>query len=270
VADASGIFIRALRALTGRVVFRKTLPARFGGGHVYIAPRSDIRLLAPGWSTTSADLLRVAESYIRPGACVWDIGSNLGIFSACAAWKAGASGRVYAVEAAPAYATLQHETYRRLSSGYAPVVVLCAAVADTVGLLELAIPRKGHARAHLTAVAGNEAGSTEYTKQVVTVTADFLLQHWAAPDVVKVDIEGAEALFFAGAARLLDEVRPTFYVEVSEVNAAAVTALFHAHGYRLFNVQGSAELPIDGCAFNTLARPIEGWRQSRAETSGVS
>ena len=49
---------------------------------------------------------------------------------------------------------------------------------------------------------------------MVSVTGDFLLDHWPAPDFVKMDVEGAELLALQGAGRLLEEVRPTFYIEV--------------------------------------------------------
>ncbi len=248
--------VSAARAVTGGIVFRKKLPAGFGGARVYVTSRSDIRLLKPGWEASAGDLLTVAGRYVRPGSCVWDLGSNLGIFSFCAAFKSGSAGQCYSLEADPRYAELQNRTSASLPSGYAPVKVLCAAIAGESGVMELAIPRKGHARNHLAVVSGNSAGETESTKQVVTVTGDFLANHWKQPDFVKMDVEGAELMALEGSTRLLETARPVFYIEVGEETQKQVTAIFHRLDYRLFRLAADGkEEAIESCVFNTLARP---------------
>lgn len=249
---------RLSRQITGRFPFRKRLPAAFGRARINVTTRSDSRFFLPGFSLTAGDLLQVAGSHIQRGDCVWDIGGNLGIFAVCAAWKAGPQGKVFTVEADPYFAELQHRTARRLGDGYAPVVPLCAAVADKISVLELAIPKRGQSRNHLRIVAGNDAGENEAIKQVLTVTADFLLEHWPKPDFVKVDIEGAELLFFQGARQLLTTVRPRFYLEVNEPNQDKITELLLSHNFRLFRLTKAGETaPLERCEFNTLAIPAE-------------
>jgi FkbM family methyltransferase len=172
------------RKLTGNFIFRKKLPRAFGNARIDITSRSDIRLLTPGFRRSASDLLQVASLYIKPGSCVWDIGSNLGVFSFCASWKAGPQGSVYSLEADPFYVELQNKTVRSLPTGYSSVIPLCAAVADTMGIVGLCIPRRGHSRNHLASVESNNAGETEALKQVVSLTADFLLKYWPKPDFV--------------------------------------------------------------------------------------
>jgi len=241
------------RRVTRGMVFRKRLPATFGGGRFYATSRVDIRLLLPG--VEPRDLLEVAERYVQPGNVVWDIGSNLGIFSWCAAWKAGQSGRVYTLEADYYYAELQHRTARQLGSSYAPVVPLCAAAAAEPGILDLAISARGESRNHLVSVADHDRGGSRTIKSVVALTGDFLSQHWQRPDFVKIDIEGAELLFLTGATKLLESHRPLIYIEVSSSNKQDVTRVFKQHDYRLFKLDGGREVPIERCEFNTLARP---------------
>lgn len=256
---------RVARQMTGRFTFRKRLPAEFGAARIHVTTRSDVRLLAPGFSHTASDLFHVARSWIKAGDCVWDIGSNLGIFSVCAAWKAGPKGRVFALEADPSYADLLFRTARSLSDRYASVTPLCAAVADTLSILELAIPRRGHSRNHLRVVSDMNDQETEAVKQVVSVTCDFLLARWPKPDFVKIDIEGAELLFLAGAGDLLSTVRPDLYLEVSPTNCDQITELLLSHRYVLSRVDpdGTAAR-VDRCEFNTLAQPGEKWGRADA------
>jgi FkbM family methyltransferase len=252
-------FAGVVRRLSGPLVFRKSLPPEFGGAALYVTSRADMRLLYPGYRRSANDLLMVARKYIRPGNCIWDIGSNLGIFSFCAAFMTGKNGRVFTVEADPRYAELQNRTISRLPVGYANVTTLCAAVADRDGILELSIPKNGHARNHLSVVAGNAAAETESTKSVVSVSCDFLLKHWPAPDFVKMDIEGAELLALKGANRLLEVIRPVIYIEVGEQTRLHVTELLRRFKYRLFRLnQSGEEVEISECAFDTVAIPEPG------------
>jgi FkbM family methyltransferase len=249
---------RVARHMTGRFTFRKRLPAEFGAARIHVTTRSDVRLLAPGFSQTASDLFHVVRGCIKAGDTVWDIGSNLGIFSVCAAWKVGTRGKVFALEADPCYADLLYRTARTLPARYASVTPLCAAVADRLSILELAIPRRGHSKNHLRIVSDMGDEDTEAVKQVISVNCDFLLASWPKPDFVKIDIEGAELLFLAGAGQMLSQVRPGLYLEVSPANCDEVTDLLLHHRYVLSRVcpDGTAT-PVDRCVFNTLAQPAE-------------
>jgi FkbM family methyltransferase len=243
------------RRLTSGIIFRKRLPAEFGGGRFYATSRADIRILQPGLRGSGSDLLLVADRYIKPGDVVWDIGSNLGILSWCAAWKAGSSGRVFSLEADYFYAELQHRTAQQLSASYAPVVSLCAAAAKENAILELAVSARGHARNHLVGVADKDRIRSQIVKSVVSVSGNFLSKFWPRPDFVKIDIEGAELLFLSGATELLESQRPVMYIEVSDSNQREVTQLLHRHDYKLYRVEADREVPIERCEFNTLVKP---------------
>lgn len=245
-----------VRNLTSSLTYSKRLPRELGGGKVRVSPRSDLRFLYPGLSKMGSDLFQVAELYVSKDQCVWDLGANLGIFSFAAAWRIGSGGKVFAIEADPFYADQIHKTQSGLPAGYGKVTPLCAAVADRIGLLELCVPVRGHSRNHLAEVAGNSPGETASVKQVCAVTGDFLVKSWPKPDLVKIDIEGAEHLFFRGASELLKSVRPIFYVEVSEENTDEITSILLSNDYELFQIgENGEEKPLERCQFNTLAKP---------------
>jgi FkbM family methyltransferase len=252
------ILVAIARKLTGPFIFRKRLPGVFGSGRIYVTTRSDIRLLVPGWKSSAGDLVQVVDRYVKQGDVVWDIGSNLGILSFCSSLRSGKGGRVYSLEADTRYADIQSRTLKQFPEGAASVDVLCAAVADGIGLLELLIPKKGHARNHLTSVAGNRAGDAENYKPVVTITLDWLLERWKTPDFIKIDVEGAEVLAINGAERLFREARPIGYIECAKENRPVMTAFFKRMGYALFAIDDSgAERRVPEFVFNTIVKPEE-------------
>jgi FkbM family methyltransferase len=180
----------------------------------------------------------------------------LGILSFCAALRSGKSGKVYSLEADPKYADIQARSVSKFPDDAARVDVLCAAVADSIGLLELLIPKKGHARNHLTTVSGNSAGEAENFKPVVTVSLDWLYERWKRPDFIKIDVEGAEVLAIQGAEKLFTEARPIGYIECSKENRPVMTAFFKKLGYDLFSLgPNGEEIPVNDFVFNTIVKP---------------
>jgi FkbM family methyltransferase len=252
------ILVKTARWLTGPVIFKKRLPPEFGSAKVCVTSRSDIRLLVPGWKESAPDLLQVVDRYVRKGDTVWDIGSNLGILSFCSSMRAGTGGKVYSLEADPRYADIQNRTLMQFPDDAARVDILCAAVADSLGILELAIPKKGHARNHLSVVAGNLAGETEVCKPVITVTLDWLLDRWTKPDFIKIDVEGAEVMAVRGGDRLFREARPIAYIECAKENRQFMTDYFRAIDYEFFALDHEGnESPTPHFVFNTVVKPRE-------------
>lgn len=246
------------RSLTAPFLFKKRLPRDFGRAKILVTSRADIRLLAPDMEPSAADLFAVVRNYVAEGATVWDIGSNLGILSFCSALKTGRNGHVYSLEADSRYADIQSRTLKTSPEKAGNVFILCAAVADKQGILDLEIPKRGHARNHLNIVEGNDADETDMIKQVVTCTLDWLLDYWRPPDFVKIDVEGAELLAVAGGRTLFAEHRPIAYIECARANAEKMTRYFSNLEYRLFSLDSDGvERPIEKFVFNTIAKPAE-------------
>jgi FkbM family methyltransferase len=237
--------------------FSKRLPRDFGGERIYVTGRADSRVLKPGWSGAAFDLQLVARKYFKPGMVVWDIGANQGILSFLAASKVGKSGAVYALEADPHYADLIFHSSQRLSDAYCRVSILCAAMADKASLLDFGVSAQGHSRNKLLDFE-NGAFDLAWTKTVVSVRGDDLLDHWRAPDFIKIDIEGAELAALGARDRILTGPRPVFYVEVCDENKKTVAELFRSYDYEIFHLRGDgAEDPIEDCVFYTIARPAQ-------------
>ena len=251
--------IRALLETLSRCrVLRRRLPAEHGGHTLYVSPDAAMRLWKRDLGAVDPFLLKIAAELVRPGMTVWDLGANVGLFAFAAAFAAGPSGRVLAVEADGWLAGLIERSAREAPASHARVEVLAAAVADVPGTVELCIARRGRAGNHLQSVPGStQTGGTREVRQVMAVTPDTLLDRSPAPQVVKIDVEGAELLCLRGAARLLREVRPVLLCEVTAENAGEAGTLLRGHGYTLFDAATAPgqRRPLDRPAWNTLALP---------------
>jgi FkbM family methyltransferase len=247
-----------IRKYFGNVQFRKKLPKEFGSASVFLVPKADMRGLYPGWDKVAPDLAAVAREYVfknktEENLVIWDIGSNQGIFSAMAAGALGNRGTVLSVEADPYFACLQEKTISKLPDHYSNISVLCAAVADTSGILKFQISSSGHARSHLESVRETQNSTP---KLVASTTLDVLLEEYGEPHLVKLDVEGAESLCLQGATRLLSDVRPIFYIEVSEENSARVTEIFNRNNYDIFKLHlDKPPSPITRAEMYTIALP---------------
>lgn len=249
------------RSLLERMVFTRRLPADLGRTPIYVSPRIDARVLRRPLDKMDPDLLAAARYLVKSGASVWDIGSNLGVFTMSSAYLAGSEGFVLAVDADAAHVEILRRTSRRAEgNGVSLVVPLCAAVAATVGVSRFNIVARGKAKNFLAGVlASTQFGEIVEEQTVITVTLDWLAEHFRAPDVLKIDIEGAELKALEGATALLKTTRPAVYVEVQDANISAVTGLLQSCGYRIFELSASASTlkPLEQCIFNTLALPME-------------
>jgi FkbM family methyltransferase len=195
---------------------------------------------------------------VAPGNVVWDVGANVGLFAFVSAYAAGPGGRVVAIEADPWLAGLLRRSATGAPPAYAPVEVIQAAAGDHDGEGIFAIAARGRASNHLKRVGGStQSGGVREEASVTVLRLDSLLTLQPPPQLLKVDVEGAEGLCLKGAQRLLREQRPVVLCEVSEENAEEVGRLFGEHGYRLFDASRPAHerRPLARPSWNTLARP---------------
>lgn len=240
-----------------RVVVRRRLPRPFESARIYVSTEGGLRYLARPMAGVDPLLLRLAAEVVRPGDTVWDIGANLGLFSFAAAVLAGRDGQVLAVEPDTDLAGL----LRRSAAGggtHAPVEVLPAAVSDELSVARFHVAARNRATSHLAGFGSSMTGGTRSTRLVPTVTLDSLADRLPAPDVIKVDVEGAELSVLAGGHRVLS-LRPTVICEVSHRNGEAVAEALIRHGYTLYD---GARCPTERAAvsvapFSTLAIAVK-------------
>jgi FkbM family methyltransferase len=257
----------ALERASHRVVIRRRLPPPFANARIYVSTEGGLRYLARSMADVDPALLRLAAEVVRPGDTVWDIGANLGLFSFAAAVLAGPEGRVLAVEPDTDLAGLLRRSAAN-GLGHAPVEILPAAVSDDLSVARFNVARRNRATSHLAGFGSAMTGGVRSTHLVPTVTLDWLAAQFPVPDVLKIDVEGAEFAVLSGAAAVLAR-SPALICEVSGQNAVTVSGLLTGHGYTLYDGDQSPDerIPVSAARFNTLAIAAPGPRPAAtAET----
>ena len=169
---------------------------------------------------------------VKPGMKVFDIGANAGFYTLAFARLTGAAGHVWAFEpfAENAANLLGHLRLNAIGN----VSLVQAAVADRPGVAGFQIAQSnsmGMLATHVTAY------------MVPTVTLDALMQDGTLPmpDLIKMDVEGAEALVLAGAKMLLRQRTAVWLIALhGDAPMRACLALLHEAGYQVFRLDGQA------------------------------
>ena len=237
--------------------FRYRLPEIYGGCRFYLTPEAGLRYWIPSRGIKADDtLLRNAAETVKPGSVVWDVGANMGLFSFSAAGLAGANGRVFAFEPDAVMAKLLRRS-ARLNPQAAPVEVIPCAVAEDLALAHFQIAERSRASNALEGFGLRQIGGVREMQTVMTVSLDWLAERLPPPDVLKIDVEGAELAVFHGAQKLLKGKRPVLVFELTRWNWDEESRLLRDLGYELFDsdLPPSERQPLTGPTFNILGIP---------------
>lgn len=160
-----------------------------GGETIRVDP--DYRHLA--WN---AEEYAALKHHARAGATVLDIGANVGAYTMLFAGWVGDSGHVYAFEPAAA-SRAGLERHLSLNGLNARVTVRPEAIGEKSGSVPF-IDAGTHGDNRIVPAASAR------TKDVPSLSIDeFCETHRLAPDVIKIDIEGAELAALRGARRTI-------------------------------------------------------------------
>ena len=232
--------LRRIAELVSRgVILKRRLPSQFGGGFLFVSPDSGLKYYRRDLHRADPTLFQMAKELVHPGDVVWDIGANVGLFSFAAAGLAGREGHVVAVEPDAWLVSLLRRSSNLLDPSRSPVVVIPAAVSDSMSLAKLHVASRARSANFIDGVEVTEAGGARRIDSVVAVTLDWLLENLPPPQVLKIDVEGMEHRVLTGASRLLTKVRPRIWCEVLPNNADVISNILRSAGYDIFNGQTS-------------------------------
>jgi len=140
------------------------------------------------------------------------------------------------------------------------MTVLPVAISDADGFVRFAVAKRARAANSIEGYGSTQTGGVSELRTLPCASLDNLLEHFPAPHLVKIDVEGAEALVLQGGARLLEKIRPAIYCEVQKESQTEVTRLLRQHSYKLWDGEafhGTCRPETRLATNNTVAIPIE-------------
>lgn len=206
---------------------------------MFVSPDSALGYWRRDISRVDPFLLSIVREFVHPSMTVWDIGANVGLFSFAAA---ALGAKVIAVEADLWLANLMSRSVR---VNQLPVTVLPAAISDAEGVVQLHLSQEGK--------SSNSLIGLGPTQTVLTVTLDWMLDRFPAPQFLKIDVEGSEFAVLNGASRVLEH-HPKIFCEVTE-HRESVGQLLRAAGYNFYAARASERGPLSIPSRDTLAIP---------------
>ena len=171
------------------------------------------------------------EKMIQPGFVVYDIGANVGYFTLLAAVLTGEKGQVYAFEPLPRNIEFlkKHISLNNLSN----VEVIQAAVSDHSGeaLFEFGA----------STAMGHLSPTGDLRIKMVSLDRMIANGNLFAPDVIKIDVEGAEYEVLRGAENLIETSHPILFLDTHQREAHQNTLQFlREHKYQIKILDGKS------------------------------
>jgi FkbM family methyltransferase len=145
-----------------------------------------------------------------------DVGANDGYYTLFAAGRVGPAGRVLAVEPS----TRERINLKRniARNGLANITVVPVALGAACGTAELRLAQGAHSGHNTLGNFANDGVQADRVEPVPVRTLDDVVgeQKLDRIDVIKIDVEGAEASVIAGGTGVLGAMRPLIILEISD------------------------------------------------------
>ncbi len=226
-----------------RLIFRASRPLRESEGVIRHGLAAGLRFnpagAHPGYAlgTSEPEIQELLAEHLKPGDTFFDIGANVGFFTVLAAKLVGTAGCVVAFEPGPETAEALERNVR--ANGFDTVQIARVAVGNETGEAAFTLPETGHwSAARLTQFDG-PAPYGERTCMVRVVSLDEARRRCEVPkqpQVVKIDVEGAEVAALHGMRDTLRSTRPVVICE-THGTAPDVTELLEHLGYAVETLQ---------------------------------
>lgn len=213
-----------------------------GKGLLFFAGESNAGYLL---GTTEPHVQQAIAESVRPGMAVYDAGAHIGFFAVIAARLVGDRGSVTCFE--PLEGNCDLIRRNAVLNRFSHITVRCEALSDRNGEAAFqtsSVPSWGRlveAAGHVSQATGEVAVSVR--------SIDSLLRERTIPppDLIKVDVEGAETAVLAGARETLAKYHPVLLIELHGTNGP-VADILESSGYEAA-VLGSRE-DIRGAAWD--------------------
>lgn len=214
----------------------RTAPIQRGAGKglLFNAARSNAGYLL---GTTEPELQACFELFVSPGHTVYDIGSNVGFYTIISGRLVGPTGRVDAFDPLPDNAKRTRDNAAANRQSHVRVHTLALSDEDGVSVFRVSEDSNWGRLDSLATPTGHAEDISVPTARIDTLVANGDV---APPDVVKMDVEGAEVMVLRGARNVLRTHDVTLLVDIHGTNAEVQQEL-ESCGYEVFVVRGQGQ-----------------------------
>lgn len=240
---------------------------------VVSGPTKGIRLivLEKPTITESAMLAGSYENYILDelkkqtepltSKCIWDIGAHIGYHTLSFAKAVGKTGKVVAFEPNPDNLAILKKNITTNQDLASSIMVRGEALSDTIGTQKMSVSKNKSSASSTGGYLQNvkpPLPSSSYAEfeniTIQTTTIDQLIKGAGipTPDILKIDVEGAELHVLQGARKLLESVKPILIIEIHTIAMMfSVSELLKNNSYELRIIDEKESSPTK----NILAVP---------------
>lgn len=224
--------------------YRAPFVAKLGNGMDILVAANDLvgrEIILHGFYEPAT--VNIVSALLKPGMTFFDVGAHVGQYTLIASALVGSSGQVHSFEPDPQTCVWLRSNVER--NHLANVHVVESAVSSSNAPLDLWLSSS-------TNIGANSIHKPdEFSGRKVTVHStrleDYIATIGARPDLMKLDVEGAEIAALDGLGHLLEDANaPALIVEFcshmqesSGASSSALSAYLERKGYELFRVTDS-------------------------------
>jgi len=221
---------------------------------IYVTPVDHIQQQLFWYGYYEREGIATWQTFINNDSIVVDVGANIGLYSLAAATKL-TNGKVYAFEPVAAVRQLLEKNISL--NQFTTIVVVPFSVSNTCTIEPVFISAEDNLGMSGLLPPENFSGKKEWVQSV-------RLDDWAKdtglqkPDLIKIDVEGAELNVLTGMQQLLQRHQPIIFIEMIEQqlkqyghSAAEVYQLLNGFGYQPYFVLAPNQLQL-----------VEGFKES--------
>jgi len=190
-----------------------TIPAGPAQGLRFNPGGSDSRFLLGTFEPAAQEVL---SACVRPDMTVYDVGANVGFLAVLAARLVGQGGHVHCFEPLPA--NVEQIRYNARLNNFENIEVHSVALAQSDSTASFRVSERP-------TFGALSDSPMSVDKQVATIEVavrrlDSLLEQESlpGPNLIKLDIEGSEVDFLAGAEQTIRRFRPVLLIELHGTN----------------------------------------------------
>ncbi len=156
------------------------------------------------------------NEFLRPGMVFVDVGANDGYYTLFAARKVGPAGQVVAVEPSSRERVNLRRNIQR--NKFDNVKILKEALGAASGDADLRLAQDKHSGHNTLGKFAHDDVAAARPERVQVEMLDYVVERLALPrvDVIKIDVEGAEASVIAGAHNTLKTMQPILLMELND------------------------------------------------------